>query len=51
MHINGRALLFKTIGEQDDEVKSEFRRTPPATTLEQAANMLKAEPASLEAKR
>lgn len=51
VHINGRALLFKTIGEQDDEVKSEFRRTPPATTLEQAANMLKAEPASLEAKR
>ncbi len=51
VHINGRALLFKTIGEQDDEVKSEFRRTPPATTLEQAANMLKAQPTSLEAKR
>lgn len=51
VHINGRALLFKTIGEQDDEVKSEFRRTPPATTLEQAANMLKGQPASLEARR
>ncbi len=51
VHINGRALLFKSIGEQDDEVKSEFRRTPPATTLEQAANMLKAQPTSLEAKR
>jgi hypothetical protein len=51
VHINGRALLFKTIGEQDDEVKSEFRRTPPATTLEQAATMLKAQPTSMEASR
>jgi hypothetical protein len=51
VHINGRALLFKSIGEQDDEVKSEFRRTPPATTLEQAANMLKVEPTSLAAQR
>lgn len=51
VHINGRALLFKTIGEQDDEMKSDFRRTPPATTLEQAANILKTQPTSLEAKR
>ena len=51
VHINGRALLFKTIGEQEDEVKSQFHQTPPATTLQQAANMLKAEPTSLSASR
>jgi hypothetical protein len=51
VHIEGRALLFKSISEQEDEVKSDFRRTPPATTLEQAATMLKAEPTSLDAQR
>ncbi|WP_263367990.1 hypothetical protein [Edaphobacter bradus] len=51
VHINGRALLFKSISEQEDEVKSEFRPTPPATTLQQAATMLKAEPTSLSAQR
>lgn len=51
VHINGKALLFKTIGEQEDEVKSDFRPTPKATTLEQAANMLKGEPTSLAAQR
>lgn len=51
IHINGRALLFKSIGEQEDEVKSQFRPTPPATTLQQAANLLKAEPTSLSAER
>ena len=49
VHILGHALLFKSIGEQDDEVKSDFRQTPPSTTLETAANMLKGEPASLNA--
>jgi hypothetical protein len=51
VHIEGRALLFKSISEQEDEVKSDFRRTPPATTLEQAATILKAEPTSLDAQR
>jgi hypothetical protein len=51
VHIGGHALLFKSIGEQDDEVKSEFRRVPGETTLEQAAVMLKGEPASLSAQR
>jgi hypothetical protein len=51
VHIEGRALLFKSISEQEDEIKSDFRRTPPATTLEQAANMLKAEPTSVSAQR
>jgi hypothetical protein len=51
VHIDGKALLFKTISEQEDEVKSQFRPTPKATTLEQAANILKAEPTSLSAER
>jgi hypothetical protein len=42
VHIDGRALFFKTIGQQEDEVKSEFAQVPPGTTLEQAAAMLKA---------
>jgi hypothetical protein len=40
VHIDGRALLFKTIGEQQDEVNSGYTRVPDATTLEQAAAML-----------
>jgi hypothetical protein len=51
VHILGHVLLFKNIGEQDDEVKSEFRRVPQETTLEQAAFMLRRQPESLDAKR
>jgi hypothetical protein len=51
VHIGGHALLFKSIGEQDDEVKSEFRRVPGETTLEQAAVMLKGDPQALSAQR
>ncbi|MCU1323318.1 MAG: hypothetical protein JWM43_2967 [Acidobacteriaceae bacterium] len=51
VHIDGKALLFKTIGEQEDDVKSEFRRVPQQETLEEAANRLKGEPASLSAAR
>ncbi len=51
VRITGHALLFKNIGEQDDEVKSGFRQTPPETTLEQAAVILKGEPAPLTAER
>jgi len=51
VHIGGHALLFKSIGEQDDEVKSEFRRVPGETTLEQAAVMLKGNPQALSASR
>lgn len=45
VHIDGRALFFKTIGQQEDEVKSDFTQIPEGTTLEQAAEMLTA-PAS-----
>jgi hypothetical protein len=51
VHIGGHALLFKSIGEQDDEVKSEFRRVPGETRLEQAAVMLKGDPQALSASR
>jgi hypothetical protein len=51
IHIMGKALLFKNIGEQEDEVKTDFRPTPPSTSLEQAANLLREEPTSLAAQR
>ena len=50
VHMQGHALLFKSIGEQEDEVKSEFRRSP-VDTLEDAAVLLKGEPGSLSANR
>jgi hypothetical protein len=42
VHIGGRALFFKTIGQQEDEVKTEFTLVPLGTTLEQAVGLLKA---------
>jgi hypothetical protein len=41
VHIEGKALFFKTIGEQQDEVQTEFTQVPSGTTLEQAAEMTK----------
>lgn len=41
VHIDGKALFFKTIGQQQDEVLTEFREVPGGTTLEQAAEMSK----------
>jgi hypothetical protein len=41
VHIEGKALFFKTIGEQQDEVQTEFTQVPPGTTLERAAEMSK----------
>lgn len=40
VHINGHALIFKTISEQEDDVKSEFKELPPDITLQQAKNEL-----------
>jgi hypothetical protein len=51
VRIVGKALMFKSIGEQDDEEKTEFRPVPGETTLEQAAVMLQGEPASLSASK
>lgn len=39
VHIGGRALFFKTIGSQEDEVKTEWRPSTCAT-LEEAAKVL-----------
>lgn len=41
VHIEGKALFFKNIGQQQDEVQTEFTRVPNGTTLEQAAEMSK----------
>jgi hypothetical protein len=41
VHIAGRALFFKNIGQQQDEVQTEFTQVPNGTTLEQAAAMSK----------
>ena len=41
VHIDGKALLFKTIGQQQDEINSDFTRVPDATTLEQAVLLLR----------
>jgi hypothetical protein len=42
VHIEGKALFFKNIGQQQDEVQTEFMQVPNGTTLEQAAEMSKA---------
>jgi hypothetical protein len=41
VHIEGKALFFKNIGQQQDEVQTEFTQVPDGTTLEQAAEMSK----------
>jgi hypothetical protein len=41
IHIQGHALIFKSIGEQQDEVTSDYRPTPKSLSLEAAAQMLK----------
>ena len=41
VHIEGKVLFFKNIGQRQDEVQSEFTQVPPGTTLEQAAEMSK----------
>ena len=41
VHIEGRALLFKNIGQSQDEVQTDFTEVPAATTLEQAIELSK----------
>ena len=43
VHIEGKALLFKSIGEQQDETQTDFRPVPPGTTLEQAVELSRAD--------
>ncbi|HEY2038450.1 MAG TPA: hypothetical protein VGG95_02230 [Edaphobacter sp.] len=51
VHINGHILLFKTISEQEDEVKTDFLPSPSGITLEQAANLLHSVPGPQTAHR
>lgn len=41
IHIHGHALIFKSIGEEQDEITSHYRPTPKSLSLEAAAKMLK----------
>lgn len=41
VHIDGRALLFKSIGQQQDEFQTEFTQVPNGISLEQAAVLSK----------
>ncbi|HEX4310685.1 MAG TPA: hypothetical protein VHZ25_11700, partial [Acidobacteriaceae bacterium] len=41
VHISGHALFFKTIGDQEDEVTSDYRQTPAGVDLSRAAQMLR----------
>jgi hypothetical protein len=41
VHIEGKALFFKSIGQQQDEVQTDFTQVPGGTTLEKAAEMSK----------
>jgi hypothetical protein len=51
VHINGHILIFKTISEQEDEIKTDFRPSPQGVTLEQAANLLRNVPGPQTAHR
>ena len=39
VHISGRALFFHTIGEQQHEVRSQFKPVPPDLTVAEAASI------------
>lgn len=39
VHMDGKALLFKSIGQQQDEIQTEYKPVPNGTTLEEAAAM------------
>lgn len=41
IHIHGHALIFKSISEEQDEVTSQYHRTPASLSLADAAKMLK----------
>jgi hypothetical protein len=43
VHIGGKALLFKTIGQQEDEIKTDWKPSP-ANTLQEAARALGVNP-------
>jgi hypothetical protein len=44
VHIDGKALLFKSIGQQQDEVQTDYTQVPHGTTLDQAIAMSRERP-------
>ncbi len=40
VHIQGHMLIFKSINEQEDEISSDYKATPPSMTLSEAIKML-----------
>ena len=41
VHIQGHMLIFKSINQQDDEISSDYKKTPASMTLRQAIDKLK----------
>jgi hypothetical protein len=41
VHIQGHMLIFKSINQQEDEITSDYKRTPSSMTLSEAVQMLK----------
>lgn len=41
VHIRGHMLIFKSINEQEDEITSDYKKTPPSMTLREAIDQLK----------
>jgi len=44
VHIQGHALIFKSISEEEDDVKTDFKQLPDNTTMQQAEGELISEP-------
>ena len=44
VHIQGHALIFKSISEQEDDVKSRFQQLPQSITFQEAEEKLLAQP-------
>jgi hypothetical protein len=40
IHIQGHALIFKSISEQEDDVKTSWTREPDSVTVQQAASAI-----------
>jgi hypothetical protein len=50
VHIDGHALLFKTISEQEDDIKTHFKQLPQSITMQQVRNELMQAPEGAVAK-
>ena len=41
VHVQGHMLIFKSINEQEDDLTSDYKKTPPSMTLREAIDKLK----------